>query len=904
MSVSIFIIAAIAYIGLLFLIAYYTERKSEQGKSWVNNSYVYALSLAVYCTAWTFYGSVGKAAKSGLGFLPIYLGPTLLAPLWLLILRKIIVISKAQRITSIADFISSRYGKSTYLGVLVTIMAFIGIIPYISLQLKAITDSFMILVRSSFVTDTEGVFNNNATFLIAMVLTLFTILFGMRKADPNERHEGLVNAIAFESIVKLVAFLAVGVFVTYGLHNGFSDLFQKATTNAKAAKLLYLGEGITSTEWFWLSVLSALAVLFLPRQFHIAVVENINPNHITKAMWLFPLYMLGINVFVLPITVAGILQFGESTIRPDTYVLELPLENAQPFLALLVFIGGLSAAASMVIVETMALSIMLSNHIMMPPLVKTLSRRDNQAANFSQWLINVRRACIFIIMLLAFFYVDTLASNRELVSIGLVSFTAVAQFAPALLGGLFWKNGTAKAAFAALSIGFMIWVLTLSLPTLAEYGLISKAIFTEGYFGVSILKPYALFGLEGFDQISHAAFWSLTLNTLTYIGVSLYTKQTATEAAQADFFVNIYKYQKHGSELEVQRREAKIDDLVFLMTRFLGDDRAFYIMQNYERESGVSLGKMVKASEDFIKYVETQLAGALGASSAKVLVGTVAKEDPISLEEMLHVLDQTQEVIITNKMLENKSKELEATTRQLQVANEQLQELDRLKADFITTVTHELRTPMTSIKALSKILLDNKDLERKKRDEFLSIIVNETERITRLINQVLDIEKLESQRADWHVEQFNLTDLVVKTFKAFTPTFEEKRIERILDLHNQRITINGDRDKITQVIVNLISNAVKFTNTEGGLIVVELFRQNGKAVIKVADNGKGIPLDKQTLIFERFTQISDPQMGKPVGSGLGLYISKSIVEYHRGTIGVDSQQGEGTTFWVKLPIDI
>jgi signal transduction histidine kinase len=319
-----------------------------------------------------------------------------------------------------------------------------------------------------------------------------------------------------------------------------------------------------------------------------------------------------------------------------------------------------------------------------------------------------------------------------------------------------------------------------------------------------------------------------------------------------------------------------------LMSRFLGDDRALQLIGNYERDNEVSLREAIKANEDFIKYVETQLAGALGASSAKILVGSVAKEDPISLEEMLRVLDQTQEIIVTNTMLEKKSEEL--------------------KADFITTVTHELRTPMTSIKALSKILLDNKNLARKQRDEFLSIIVTETERTTRLINQVLDIEKLESSRADWRMEHINLSDLVSKTFKTFTPVFEEKEVKQTLNLPEYPIFISGDRDKITQVVVNLLSNAVKFTNTEGGLVALELYPQNGYAMIKIADNGRGIPPEKQNLIFERFTQISDPQMGKPVGSGLGLYISRSIIEHYGGSLQVESQVGNGATFLVRLPI--
>jgi Na+/proline symporter/nitrogen-specific signal transduction histidine kinase len=902
MSVSVYIFIAIFYIGILFLIAYFTDKKAAQGKSWVNNPYVYALSLAVFCTAWTFYGSVGKAAKSGFGFLPIYLGPTVLAPLWFLILRKMIVISKAQRITSIADFISSRYGKSAKLGVLVTIMAFFGIIPYISLQLKAIADSFVILADASKELNTEGPrFFYTTAFYVAAVLAIFSILFGTRNADPNERHEGLVNAVAFESLVKLVTFIAIGVFVTYGIYNGFGDLFSKAAQNPRTEKLLYLSENITSAEWLWFGILSALAVLFLPRQFHIGVVENTNPNHVIKAMWLFPLYMIVINIFVLPIAVAGILQLGGDA-RPDSFVLTLPLAKNAPILATLVFIGGLSAAASMVIVDTTALSIMLSNHIVMPPLVKTLSRRDNQTVNFSVWLIFVRRLSIVVILFLAFLYVYVIAKNRELVSIGLVSFTLVAQFAPAALGGIFWKFGTEKGALAGLIVGFFIWLITLTLPTIVEYGILPQSIITDGYFHQAWLHPYALFGLEGFDQISHAAFWSLTLNTSVYFTVSIYTKQTPDEITQADFFVNVYKYQKLGTDIEIQRREAKMEDLRFLLTRFLGDEKAKFIFSTYEKDNNLSLKKAEKANTELINYVENQLGGVLGASSAKILIGTVVKEDPISLEEMLHILDQTQEIIINNKALETKSKELEEASQQLQKANERLKELDRMKADFIASVTHELRTPMTSIKAFSKILLDNKNLPTEQHDEFLLIVVNETERITRLINQVLDIEKIQSNLYEWQNNPFDLGDLASETFKTFIPIFEEKGIKYTLNTLKQDIFVDGDKDKIMQVIINVLSNAIKFTNTEGGIVTLNISTENNQAVIKIVDNGKGILKEKHKMIFDRFTQINDLQTGKPTGSGLGLYISNSIIQHHKGQIDLVSDEGDGSIFYIKLPL--
>ncbi len=910
MNINVFVVCSIIYIVVLFLIAFITDREAAKGRHWANNPYIYSLSLAVYCTAWTFYGSVGKSVKSGLGFLPIYTGVCMGAALWFVVLKKIILISKNQRITSIADFISSRYGKSNFLGVLVTIICFFSIIPYISLQLKAISDSFMVLAGMQEAMNTlanaEGFsFYYSTAFYIAILLILFTILFGARNLEPNERHEGMVAAIAFESIVKLMAFLTVGIFVTYSLYNGFGDLFQQAFNNPLTAKRLFLGEGTSPSEWFWLGLLSMFAIVLLPRQFHIAVVENSDPNHVYKAIWLFPLYLLIINIFVLPIALAGVLQFQGTDIRPDTFVLELPLQNGRNMIALLVFIGGFSASTSMVIVEVNALSIMFSNHILLPPLLTWLARRDNQKADFSAWVLGIRRFSIALIILLAFYYIRTIATNRELVSIGLVSFAAVAQFGPSVFLGLFWKKATKSGAIWGLLIGFLIWAITLPIPTLADYGILPKSILTDGYFGQWWLNPHALFGLEGYDQISHAAIWSLLLNFSTFIVVSLCTKQNTAEATQADYFVNISKYINGENDIEILRREAKMADLTFLLTRFLGENRTDFLLRTYEAEHNINLSKTTKAKVELVNYVETLLAGALGAASAKILMSSVVTEDPITLEEMLNILDTTQEVISTNNELNRKSKELEQTTQQLQLANDQLKELDHLKADFVTTITHELRTPMTSIKALSRILKDNPDLPKAQHDEFLEIIVLETERITRLINQVLDIEKMQFNAYEWKAEAVNFTELTTRIYKSFGPALKEKDIEHTLQIvDKQAITLTGDVDRITQVIVNLLSNAVKFTNTEGGQLTVNLATENDYAVLKIADNGNGIPEDKQAFIFDRFTQLNDPTQGKPTGSGLGLFITKEIIEHHKGSISVESTVGNGATFIVKLPIKI
>src|SRR3989441_8127544 len=399
LTAPVIVIASFAYVGLLFAIAYYGDKRADAGRSIIANPYIYALSLAVYCTSWTFYGSVGRAATSGIGFLPIYLGPTLMAALWWYVMLKIIRISKQNRITSIADFVASRYGKSQMLGGLVTIIAVVGIIPYIALQLKAISGTFLIVLQYPAFTTPENqgapLFLGDNTFYIAMLLAAFTILFGTRHLDATERHEGMVAAIAFESLVKLLAFLAVGVFVTFGLYGGFADLFERAGQLPKIDQLLTLG-GPAGNYGSWASLifLSMVSILFLPRQFQISVVENVNENHLSKAIWLFPAYLLAINVFVLPITFAGLMQFAPGQVDADTFVLTLPMLHHREALALLVFIGGLSAATGMVIVETIALSTMICNDLVMPLLLRSRRLALSRRTDLSGLLLGIRRGAI------------------------------------------------------------------------------------------------------------------------------------------------------------------------------------------------------------------------------------------------------------------------------------------------------------------------------------------------------------------------------------------------------------------------------------------------------------------------------------------------------------------------------
>lgn len=903
MSSGVVIGSAILYLLGLFLIAYLANRRSERLNSWVKHPAIYALSLAVFCTAWTFYGSVGRAATNGLSFLPVYLGPTILAPIWLLILRKIILISKTQRINSVADFISSRYAKSTLLGGLVAIITVFGITPYISIQLKAIVTSFSILIPHQIGSiSSENPILEDPALYITIFLAAFVIFFGTRFLDPNERHEGIVAAIAFESLFKLTAFLAVGAFVCFGLFSNPSDLFEQGLARPDIQRLLSFSEtGIDAWEWFWLNLLSMLAILFLPRQFHVGVVENYDRRHVQTAAWLFPLYLLLINIFVIPIAIAGLLLLGDQGVEPDFFVLELPMKFGQDALALFVALGGFSAATGMIIVSTLALSIMIGNNLVLPLVVRQEARTE-EVRNLPKRFIRIRRLSIGLVLLLAYGYLHFIGTNYSIVSTGLISFSAVAQFAPAVIGGLYWRHANRWGALAGLTSGFLLWAYTLPLPTLVETGLIDGSWLSEGPWGISWLKPTALLGMPSASIISSSAFWSLSINTFAFVGVSLLTKTSQLGISQADLFVGIYKYRKMGSELEVRRRRARTADLQNVLERFLGVARARILFRQYERQRGVDLSVQRIAAADLIDYTETQLAGAIGTASASLVIDSIAKEEPISLEELFRVLDQTQEMLQYSRILERKSNELEVTTQQLKSANQQLQQLDQLKAEFITTVTHELRTPLTSIRSLSEILLHSQNVSETQRAEFLTIMVSECTRLTRLINQVLNLEKIQQPEKQETLSRVDLSKSITDTVASLFPQKSDSTINLQLQLPTAPVELNADTDQLRQLWTNLLENARKFCRPESGEIEVTLHTQADWAVVQISDNGPGIPLDKRHIIFERFTQLSTTQQGKPQGSGLGLHISQKIVEQHHGTIQLVDRPGWGACFEVRLPL--
>ncbi|MCE7988054.1 MAG: histidine kinase [Caldilinea sp. CFX5] len=912
---STIILVSLLYIGVLFAIAYVGDKRADAGRSLISNPYVYALSMAVYCTAWTFYGSVGRAARGGTDFLPIYIGPTLMAALWWFVLRKIIRISKQNRITSIADFIASRYGKSIALGGFVTVIAVIGIVPYIALQLKAVATSFTLLwthadvtaASQSAVTTTAA----DTAFYVALVLAAFAILFGTRHLDVTEHHEGLVAAIAFESVIKLLAFLAVGLFVTFGVYNGFGDLFQKAAVDPALRQLFMMGDATNSySGWAALLLLSMMAIMFLPRQFQVAVVENVDERHLNKAIWLFPLYLLIINIFVLPIAFGGLLHFPDGKVDADTFVLTVPMAEGQEALALLVFLGGFSAATGMVIVETVALSTMVSNDLVMPLVLGLRMLPLNERGDLGGMILAIRRIAIAVILLLGYLYFRLTAQSSPLVSIGLVSFAAVAQFAPAILGGIYWKGATRLGALSGLIGGFLVWGYTLPLPSLAESGWLPTDFIEVGLFGSSLLRPYQLLGIEQLDPVAHSLVWSMLVNVGLFTIVSLVGRQSVLEHSQASLFVDSFNYAANQGTLALWRGTATVQALRELLSRFLGERRADTALAAYARQRGLDWDKTINADAELVQHAERLLAGAMGAASARVAIASVVKEEALTLDEVMRMLDETSQVIAYSRQLEQRSQqleqkslELEAATAELRAANERLQELDRLKDDFISTVTHELRTPLTSIRAFSEILYDNPDLPAARRSHFLEIILKESERLTRLINQVLDLAKLEAGAAEWNTDAVDLRHLIQDALASTEQLINDKEIRVEIRLPEEVPLVVVDRDRITQVLLNLLSNAIKFCQAGSGVILLTLQATGDALQVSVQDNGPGISPQEQQRIFDKFRQVHDHTNGKPQGTGLGLPISKQIIAHYGGDLWVDSAPGHGATFHFTLPLD-
>jgi PAS domain S-box-containing protein len=625
----------LGYLAFLFLVASVSEAFASRLGRGRLQTLTYVLAASVYCTAWTFYGSVGLAANRGLEFLTIYLGPACVALLWPLLLRKLVRVSKEQRITSISDFISSRYGKSASLGTLVAALVVCGMIPYIALQLKAVSASFRMILREESVLE---VFD--PTLVVAVTLALFGILFGARNLDFTKRQTGLMTAVAVESVVKLAAFLLVGVYVTWGLFGGFADIFGRAAHRPDWMQLLTLDQPATASyaRWTAMLLISMLAVMFLPRQFHVLVVQNARERDVNSVSWSFPLYLLLINVFVLPIAFAGLLVFPEAGGGADGFILRLPLFFNNQLISVIVFLGGFSAATAMIVVDSLALSKMITNDIILPMLLRRRRMED------IYWItLFYTRLAMLAVVALGFAWARMEHGQLLLVEMGLLSFIAVAQCGPAILLGLYWRRGNRQGAFAGISSGFFVWFYTLIIPALGKENVFAESFLADGPFGYGLLRPTAFLGLQGLDTISHGVFWSLFFNVGLFVMVSLLTEQDVDDRAQAAAFVGAAGEDRPAPGAPAILSATEIERLVH---HYVGDEDAEAIVRELFGAKAPADLSVPELLEMRIRF-ERLLAASLGAAAARMIVEdhfTISKEEAEQLVASFQRMQQSLRV--------------------------------------------------------------------------------------------------------------------------------------------------------------------------------------------------------------------------------------------------------------------
>lgn len=886
LSVDILLAVCLGYVALLFIIAFIVDRRTRQGPMrWLHSPVIYTLSISVYCTSWTFYGAVGSAARNGLEFVAIYLGPTLVFVGWWWLLRKLVRIAKVHRTTSIADLISSRYGKSPSLAVLVTVIAVIATTPYIALQLQSVTRSYQVIAGEA-----DGI---TTAFWVAAGMALFTILFGTRNLDANERHHGVVAAIAFEAIVKLLALIAVGVFAVWGVAGGLGNVF--ADVPAEAIR----GAGdIFGPRWVTLTFLSATAIICLPRQFQVTVVENIEERHLGTASWLFPLYLLGISLFIMPIAFVGLKVLPAGS-NPDLFVLTLPLAEQQNELALFAFLGGFSSATSMVIVAAIAVSTMVSNHIVMPVALRFLAVGRTVGSDVRGLLLTSRRISIAAILGLGFLYFRLSGGSDALAAIGLIAFVGVAQFLPSLLGGIFWRGANRAGALTGLICGTLLWAYTLFLPSFGGDFILSAAVLADGPWGIAALRPQSLLGLTEMDPLVHAVVWSVGFNALTFIAISSLTGADALERLQGALFVNVYR-STGGEAQAITEHSVDTEDLYVLAQRILGRDHARRLFEEMAQAQDATHG-MPRVTDQVIARLERELAGSIGAASAHAVVTRITGNQTVGMTELIDIASETQELIETSRQLSQKSAELERAAQQLREVNERLRTLDAQKDEFLSQVSHELRTPMTSVRSFSEILLSDQDVTDTERAQFVSIIHDESLRLTRLLDEILNISRLEAGTVDLLILPVDVNSAVTGALNSIAGMTRNRKVEISFEGAEDGVQVLANDDRLRQALINVLSNAVKYNGSRLPRIDIRTHATGAHVSIDIIDNGGGVTREEAATVFDKFTRGNRGDADQ--GAGLGLTISRAIMQAMGGDLTVEFASDGSSFFRLKLVRD-
>ncbi len=894
-----------AYLGLLFLLGLRVERRlTSTGFCLADNPYTYSLSLAVYCTAWTYYGSVGSAAVFGPLYLTIYLGPTMAICLAWVVVRRMIRLKREHRITSLADFLSARYGKSQCVAALASVVALLGTVPYIALQLESIIDTFSILTKP--LTRASGILEGAVGPVLVGLIICFTIIFGVRRLDPTERHKGMIVMVAVMSVVKLVALLAVGIFVTYVMYDGFADIFVQAET-AQLYHPLESAPGASYVQWTSYMILGVAAILFLPRQFHVTVVENSDERHLLTAMWMFPLYLLLINVFVLPIAMAGLLS-GMKIPEADFFVLTLPLSAGKPLLALLAFVGGLSAAMSMIMVTAMTMSVMTTNHLLMPLLesVRPLSFLRRHIL-LLRWVV----VAMFILMSYAFHL--SIGTSYTLVNIGIFSFAGVLQLAPAGLGGLFWKRANRTGALLGMAAGFAVWFYTLILPSFVKSGWLPSSLLVDGPWGVSWLMPEALLGVRGLDPISHAVFWSLLLNVGLFAAGSIFSKDQPEKDAfpeQDDI------HRAQGRVCTLVSKAGKLALYRNLLESYFPPDQVETVLAEILAELDLDQREDISILQlaELHSHLEKILAGALGSAAAHKAMRSA---DVFSPEEMAELKQSLQELLTELNVSPQELQErinfyqerealLTAHSEELLRLNQELEQrvtdrtaklqeaIDDLES-FSYSVSHDLWAPLRAIDGYGQALVeDYRDKLDNQGRSYLDRVVRAANRMGEIIDDLLHLSRV--SRTDMRQEAVDMSRMAETVVEALRERDPDRRVEVSVQ---PGLTADGDPRLVRVLLENLLGNAWKFTARTGSArIEFGVEAVDGTEAFYVRDNGAGFDMAFAGKLFKAFNRLhTEDQFA---GTGIGLAIVHRVVRRHGGAVWGDGEPDNGAVFHFTL----
>lgn len=1025
MQAWLVVVTTVLYIAFLFAVASYGDKLAKTGRWRGGRPFIYALSLCVYCTSWTFFGSVGLAATSGFDFLPVYIGAGLMIAVGYPLVLRIVRLAKQQNITSIADFIAARYGKSQAVAAVVTLIAVVGALPYIALQLKAISASVGTMVgylAHSGALETTPILADTALF-IALALAAFAILFGTRHIDATEHQDGMMLAIATESIVKLCAFLVVGVFVTFVMFDGPVELFARAAESGDILPRFF--GAMHAGTWITITFLSFVIIILLPRQFHVTVVENNTEGEVRTARWLFPIYLILINIFVVPIAIAGLLVFPTGSIDKDMYVLALPMAAGSNWVTLLTFIGGLSAATAMVIVASVALSIMVCNDLVMPLLLRRANAEGAvEPQDMGRTLLLVRRVAIFAMLLLAYAYYRAAGDTAALAQIGLLSFAAIAQLAPAFFGGLFWRRGTAAGAIAGTATGFAVWAYTLFLPTFGSSGLVTLSFLASGPFGLEFLRPQSLFYLD-FSPLAHGVFWSILLNVAAFVAVSLASRPAPIERLQANVFVQT-EFAPMAPTRRLWRSSVTLGELMETVGRYLGDERTVRLFEAYAAEQNLQLDRHGEVDMHVLRFAEHMLASAIGAPSSRLVLSLLLKRRDVNSKQALKLLDDASEALQYNrdllqtaldhvregiavfdadlrltcwnrqfrdildlppefgrvgvsmseivgycaergdfgkgpvpglveerirrmvvgmetyherlrkvgKVLEFRTSHMpdggfvmtytditdrvrsaealaranETLERRVRERTEELtrlnQELERAKGEaeeanfgktrFLAAASHDILQPLNAARLYAASLA-----ERKIRPEERRLATNvdaSLDAVEEILGAILEISRLDTGALKPEITAFPLAEVLQQLEVEFAPIARDKRLD--LRVLGSSLAVRTDRRLLRRLLQNLVSNAVKYT--ESGRVLVGCRRRRDGVRIEVHDTGSGVPPSKQKLIFKEFQRLEEGAR-QARGLGLGLSIVERIGRVLALPIDVVSTPGHGSVFAVEVP---